>query len=233
MDANTFLNAPATLAISALNVLWFLYVQSHGDTTQTDTLVRFGATERYRIWKEGESWRLVTSCFLHIGWIHMLWNTYMMFGWCRHVEETLGSVKFALAYLMSGIGASAISVLGHRVVSAGASGAGFGMIGVALVIAYRSIGSLNGFLADSYVLYILKTTAIWFLLGLFLLRMDNWAHAGGLVFGLLAGYALSIPPEEPMRLPVLLIVISVWIGVVLASLNPRFARKDVNDGDPI
>lgn len=231
MDTSTFLETPAIWVISIFNVLWFLYVQAHGDTTQADTLVRFGATERYRIWKEGESWRLVTSCFLHVGWIHLIWNTYMMFGWCQHVEEELGSVPFVLSYVMTGIGAAAVSVLGHRSVSAGASGSGFGMIGVTLMIAYRDLGSWNAFFANSFVLSILRTTVIWFLLGIFLIRMDNWAHAGGFLFGLLAGYALSIPSDDPLRLAFLIGVVVLWIGVVLASLNPRFARRDADEGD--
>src|SRR5258708_4977190 len=135
MDPQSLLSAPATWVISIFNVIWFLYVTMHGDTRNPDTLVRFGATERYRIWNEGESWRLVTSCFLHIGWIHLLWNTYMMFGWCSHVEEKLGSVRFVMTYLMSGIGASAVSVLGHRAISAGAPGAGFGAFRATRLIA--------------------------------------------------------------------------------------------------
>ncbi|MBI3854835.1 MAG: rhomboid family intramembrane serine protease [Planctomycetes bacterium] len=230
MDLSSLAGAPASLAISVFNVGWFLYVQSHGDTTQADTLVRFGATERTRIWREGESWRLVTSCFLHVGWVHLVWNTYAMFGWCKHAETELGTVPFLLAYLMTGIGASAISVLGHYSISAGASGSGFGMIGVALMVAHRNLGGWNSFFSDGYVLYIIKTTVIWFVLGIFLIRMDNWAHGGGLLFGLLIGYVLCLPTGDPRKLPFLIVVIAIWIGVVLMSLSPRFARRDVNDG---
>lgn len=230
MDLDSLQSAPATWAISAINVLWFLYVTAHGDTRSVETLIRYGATERVKIWKEGESWRLLTSCFLHIGWIHLLWNTYMMFGWCGHVEQELGTVRFVLAYLMTGIGAAAASVIGHRAVSAGASGSGFGMIGVALMIQYRHIGTWSGFFGDPYVQYMLRSTAIWLVLGIFLIRVDNFAHMGGWIFGLLAGYALSVDPGDPMRLPVLLGVIGIWIAVVLMSLNPRFARKGAAGG---
>ena len=220
--------SPASWAIAAINVAWFLFVQSHGDTTQADTLIRFGALDRASIWKRGESWRLLSSVFLHVGWIHLLWNTWMMFGWCKDIEQELGTVQFGLAYLMTGIGASAVSVMGHRAVSAGASGAGFGMIGVALMIAYRHLGTWDAFFASSYVQSILRMIGIWFLLGLFVIRhMDNYAHAGGLLFGLMAGYALNIDPENPknLRIPVMIVVVVVWIGVVLMSLNPRFARR--------
>ena len=229
MEFDSLTTSPATWVIAAVNILWFLYVTAHGDTRNPETLVRFGATERVRIWREGESWRLLTSCFLHIGWLHLLWNSYMMFGWCAHVEAELGTVPFTMAYLMTGIGAAAVSVLGHRAISAGASGSGFGMIGVTLMIAYRHIGSWNGFFADPWVFSILKSTVVWILIGIFLIRVDNYAHVGGLIFGLLAGYGLSFEPENPARIPVLLIIIAVWIAVVLCSLQPRFARRDVND----
>jgi len=231
MELSSILATPASWAIGAINVLWFLFVTAHGDTTNVETLIRFGATERVRIWKHGESWRLVTACFLHIGWIHLLWNTYMMFGWCQHVEGVLGTVKFLLAYLVSGIGACAISVMGHRVVSAGASGAGFGMIGVDLMIRYRVLGNWDQFFGDDYVRYVLKMVAFWILIGVFLIRgMDNFAHVGGLIFGLLSGYALSIPEDDRFRIPVLLTVIAVWIGTVLMSLTPKFARKPEDPG---
>lgn len=229
MDPNTLMASPATWVISAVNVLYFLYVTAHGDTRDPETLIRYGATERVRIWREGESWRLLSSCFLHIGWMHLLWNTYMMFGWCAHVETELGTVPFTMAYLMTGIGAAAVSVLGHRSVSAGASGSGFGMIGVTLMIAYHHIGSWNGFFGSPWVLGILKSTIAWILIGIFLIRVDNYAHIGGLIFGVMAGYALSFEPDNPNRIPVLLVVIALWIGVVLASLQPRFARRDVSN----
>ncbi|HLY75231.1 MAG TPA: rhomboid family intramembrane serine protease [Planctomycetota bacterium] len=229
MDVESLLTAPATWVISIFNVVWFLYVTMHGDTRNPDTLVRFGATERYRIWSEGESWRLLTSCFLHIGWIHLLWNTYMMFGWCARVEQELGTVRFVMAYLMTGIGASAISVLGHRAIAAGASGAGFGMIGVTLMIQYRRLGTWGLFWSDPYVYSILRMTIIWVLIGIFLIRVDNYAHVGGLIFGIMAGYALTLDGDDPARIPILVGVIVIWFGIVFASLHPRFARRDGND----
>jgi rhomboid protease GluP len=227
MNVSVLLNSPATCAISVVNVLWWLFVAAHGDTRKPETLIRFGAIERSRIWKEGESWRLLTSCFLHIGLMHLAWNTLMMFSWCAHVEEKLGTVPFVLAYLMTGVGASAASVLGHRVISAGASGAGFGMIGVTLMIEYRNLGTWDRFISDPLVLSILRSTAVWIILGIFVIRgMDNYAHIGGLVFGFLAGFALSLRPEDPSRIPVLLAVLAVWFLVVFASLSPRFARRE-------
>jgi rhomboid protease GluP len=223
-----------TWAISVLNVGWFLFAQSHGDTRDASILLLFGATERRRIWA-GESWRLLTSCFLHIGWVHLLMNTYFMFGWCSYVEQELGPLRFALAYLLTGIGASAISVIGHTVIGAGASGSGFGMIGIVLMIAYRKLGGWEPFFANESVQSILRNTAIWVVLGIFLIRMDNFAHLGGLVFGLLIGYAMT-PPEDASdagRLIPYALAVGLWIAVVLMSLNPRFVRRDQDPDGPL
>ena len=231
MELSSILETPASWVLPAINILWFLFIAAHGDTNNVETLIRYGATERVRIWKYGESWRLLTSCFLHVGWIHLLMNTYFMFGWCRNVEGVLGTVKFLMAYLISGIGASAVSVLGHRAVSAGASGAGFGMIGVDLMIRYRMLGNWDLFFGDPGVKSVLMSVVVWILIGIFLIRgLDNFAHVGGLIFGLLSGYALSIPEDDRFRIPVILLVIAVWIGTVLMSLTSKYARKPQDPG---
>jgi rhomboid protease GluP len=225
--------APATWIVGAANVVYFLVAQSRGDTRQIETLIRFGATERERIWA-GEYWRLLTSCFLHIGWVHLLWNTWVMFGWCEAVEQSLGSGKFAMAYLMTGIGASAVSVLMHTAVAAGASGAGFGMIGVILMISYRRLGGFDAFLSDPQVLWTLKMLALWFVIGMFLIRMDNYAHLGGLIFGAIIGFVITrdASPGDPAQIALYAGMALVWLAVVGASLNRRFARRD-REGDDL
>ncbi|HEY3226666.1 MAG TPA: rhomboid family intramembrane serine protease [Planctomycetota bacterium] len=216
-----FLASPASWIIAGLNVAVFLWVESRGRTTDGATLLRFGALERYHVWA-GEYWRLVTSMFLHIGPVHLLWNVYAMPSWCAVVERRVGTWRFVLAYFVAGIGASATSLLGHHVLAAGASGAGFGMIGVTLVLAFVGLGSWKAFLADAGVKYSLVMTAIWVALGFTVMPMDNFAHLGGLVFGLAIGWLLA-PRSAPRR-----VVIALWIafavlftGTVVAACYPR------------
>jgi membrane associated rhomboid family serine protease len=184
---------PATWLILAINTVVFLVAEASGGTTHIATLIRFGASERSLIWA-GEYWRFVTPMFLHIGWMHFVWNGLMMLPLCLRTERELGSFRFVLAYLATGVGATATSLLFHDVVSAGASGAGFGLIGISLVLDYRKLGGLKPFLEHPAMRQNLILIAIWVGLGFMSNWMDNYAHLGGLFFGLLLGALLTSAP---------------------------------------
>jgi rhomboid protease GluP len=179
------LEAPVTSALLLACIVVMLIAEQSGDTTQTGTLIRFGATERGRVWS-GEYWRLASAMFLHVGWFHLVWNTWVMFGLCGGVERLLGKARFLGGYLLAGVAASALSLVGQNVVSAGASGAAFGMIGILLSGAYVKLGGLAPFMRHRGVFGTLKWVVIWFALGL-MLPFDNLAHLGGLLSGLAVG----------------------------------------------
>lgn len=182
--------SPATWLLLAANVVVFAAAESNGSTLSGATLMRFGACERTAVWG-GEPWRVFTSMFLHIGLVHLAMNTWAMFGWCEAVESRLGTRRFLLIYLLSGMAASAASVLGHDVISAGASGAGFAMIGAVLVLRYRLLGGLRVFAADPASRRTLVSIVIWTVLGGTVLHLDNFAHGGGLVAGVILTLALT------------------------------------------
>jgi rhomboid protease GluP len=181
--------------LTALDIAWFLYVEAHGKTTDSLTLVRYGACVSTLVWL-GEWWRMATAMFLHIGWVHLLWNSYMSWGWCAPVEKALGRWRFLATYLVAGIGGSCVSVLFQHVVSAGASGAGFGIVGARLVLEARASAHRRDFFASRVTRGTLRTTALWFAIGLTAVPMDNFAHAGGLVTGIAAATLLTsrVPP---------------------------------------
>src|SRR6185369_4643944 len=135
------------------------------------------------VW-QGQYWRLLTSMFLHIGAIHLLWNGYYGFRISTQVERTIGSGRFVVLYLMSGIAGSAASVIGHDAVSAGASGALFGLIGWQVATMRARLGSFRAMWATPEIRRQLGWIGAWFVLGAFA-GFDNYAHAGGFVVGLL------------------------------------------------
>jgi rhomboid protease GluP len=213
--------APLTFVIVAVNVIVFFVAENHGKTTETTTLLRFGACERYHVWV-GQPWRLATSMFLHIGFLHLVWNAYGGLGWSWRVEKALGSARFLLLYLASGIAGSALSVLGRDVVSAGASGALFGLIGAELVIRWRTFPGWTEFINDRGVRSILTSIIVWAIIGATALAMDNLAHFGGLFAGALIA-AVMLVPRGPTARRVAAACAAVVLGVlVVAAARPRW-----------
>lgn len=201
--------APATFAISAVNVLTFLFVETPAGSVDVANLVRVGANERSHMWA-GEWWRLVTPMFLHIGWLHLLWNTFALVGWCSPVERVLGWRRFLLVYLVSGIGANAASLLCHDAPgAAGASGAAFGIVAVTMALRFRVLGSWPRFVADPWVRSTAITIALWTALGFSAINMDNFAHGGGFVTGGLLGIAIVTPVRRRL----------IWSAVVIILLG--------------
>lgn len=163
----------------------FVLAEKSGSTNDSQTLLDFGAVWRGRVWR-GEWWRLVTSMFLHIGIVHLVWNLWAGFSWSAPFEHAMGSLRFLVIYLLSGIAGSALSVIGHDAVAAGASGALFGVLGGVLVLQRRQAGSWAALWTSQAFRRNVGTTAIWLAIGPFV-GFDSFAHLGGL----LAGAALT------------------------------------------
>jgi rhomboid protease GluP len=202
--------APITFLLAAINVGVFVWAESAGTTTETPTLLRFGAMEPVHVWA-GEYWRLATCMFLHIGWIHLLWNTYASVGWCASVERVLGKARFLFVYLASGLAGGCASSIGSLIfdarVSAGASGAMVGIVGATLAIRRWQLGSFAAFKSDRGVRSTFVNIAIWTAIGLTALKMDNSAHFGGLVAGATSTWLLIARRRV------------LWVGFALAYLT--------------
>ena len=209
--------APVTFALLAVNVAVFLFAERSGSTTETGTLLRFGASERVHVWM-GEYWRLFTPMFLHIGFVHLLWNSYASVGWCTLVERALKAPRFLALYLLSGIGASCFSVLCHRVVGAGASGAMFGIIGATLVLRRRTLPSWAAFFSDKPTRSILTSIGIWTVIGVTALAMDNFAHLGGFVTGTVLAWVMTTRPRAGAIRWTAFVV--PFAGLVLVTARP-------------
>lgn len=149
--------------------------------------------------ENGQWWRLVTSMFLHFGILHLGFNMWILWDLGRIVERFVGNVGFVVVYFVSGIAGSIASLFWNPlVVSAGASGAVFGVAGTLL--------GLNTFRQDTIPAPVLKhlrnsmLTLLFYNLvyGMMATGIDMAAHIGGLVAGFLGGLVLSQPLSVAM-----------------------------------
>jgi rhomboid protease GluP len=161
-----------------------------GGSTSIRTLVQVGAQVNMLV-AAGQYWRLITAMFLHIGPAHLAFNMYALFSLGRDIEGFYGSLRFLAIFFISGLaGNVAYYVLGPNAVSAGASGAIFGLIGaeVAFLVSNRS---LFGSFRRQRLLNLAFLIVVNLAFGFMNRGINNLAHLGGLVSGLILGFALT------------------------------------------
>ena len=145
--------------------------------------------------KGGEYYRIITSAFLHGGVIHLLCNMYSLYVIGTQLETVLGKIKFSLVYILSIIAASLLSGVinaGSGIMSVGASGAIFGLLGALLYFGYH----YRLYLGNAIVYQILPVIGINLIIGFTTPGIDNWAHLGGLAGGYLAGMIVGINDKK-------------------------------------
>jgi rhomboid protease GluP len=181
-------NLPVTLIIVGLNTLVFLIMVFAGlgfISFDGRDLLAWGANFRPKT-VDGEWWRLLTNVFMHGGLMHLLMNMYGLFFVGIFLEPLLGRLKYASAYLICGIAASYASIWWHpATISIGASGAIFGLYGV--LTALLTTNKVDVKNRKGMLLICLPFIAINLLVGL-TGGIDNAAHIGGLLCGLIIGY---------------------------------------------
>lgn len=178
-----------TPLILNINILVFVLMAINGISMLEPggaDLLAWGANMRPFV-AAGQWWRLITACFLHIGILHLAMNMYAFLLIGAQLERRLGKRRFLTAYLLTGIVASLTSIWWHeRTISAGASGAIFGMYGVFLALLTTDLveKSNRKQLLASILFFI-----VYNLLGGLQAGIDNAAHLGGLLAGVAIGYS--------------------------------------------
>jgi len=155
----------------------------------TKVLINIGANYGPYV-KYGETWRLLTSVFLHSGISHLIFNSIALLAFGNLIETVFGKRNFLVLYLCSGISGSALSVtFNPNTVSVGASGAIFGMLG-GLIIYYFFMKKVNPDYAKNNLFGLGLMLLINLFYGLSSSRIDNWAHLGGLLGGMFCSFVL-------------------------------------------
>ncbi len=201
-------------AFIAVNVLVFLY-QFSLPTQEATAFVNTYGSIPVEIIQGQDYFTLITSMFLHGGWMHLIGNMLFLWVFADNIEATLGNFRFFLFYFSGGIAASAAHIffnMNSAIPCVGASGAISAVLGAYLVMFPKSKVKI-------LVVYFFRTfhlAAIWFL-GLWIGQqlisgiaaivpstagsgagVAWWAHIGGFVFGVLAGllYKMTKHAEE-------------------------------------
>src|SRR5436853_445987 len=223
---------PFTLIIIGMNAGVFLLEWLAGGmgglSADLQVLRAFGAKNNDLINQQHQYWRLIMAIFIHIGFLHFLFNNYALWIIGSEIERLYGSARFVILYLLTGVVGSLASYTfnpGHD--SAGASGAIFGLFGVMATFAFRFRKELPERLSTDIRRRILPVIAINLFFGVSMRIVDNAAHIGGLLAGI--ALALIIPYQRPNERS----TASIWrimqiacLAVMLLSFAAAFRNYD-------
>ena len=163
---------------------------------------------------DGETYRLLTSMFLHYGLLHLAMNMLATWVFGLEVEAQEGPVRTVAAFLVAGVVGGAAAYLFHPPFAqvAGASGGVFGLLGVALILTVRAgrpTQSLIGLLVINLFI------------GIAVPNISLAAHAGGFAAGVLYGAAASAPARVRAVLSWLVLAgLLAGAGYVVTTLEP-------------
>jgi rhomboid protease GluP len=236
-----------TLALITVNVVFFVAAVVYGVSPvqpERQELIDFGAIYGPLVFA-GDWWRIASGNFIHIGALHLLFNMWCLWSLGGAAERMFGNFTFLAIYLLSGIGGSLASLVAHpSIVSAGASGAIFGVAGALVSMLY-----FGHILVPRPVRRSLLSSLAFFvgfnlLMGSVLAGIDNAGHLGGLATGLGLGAALrrSLPSgrrpwHRYLIVPAtaLLFITAFRMALEKSASDPDFlaenARRLATEGD--
>ena len=184
-----------TYIIIAICIILFILMELSGGSTNSQVLLKYGANLDVLV-KNGEYYRLFTCIFLHIGIMHLLCNLYSLYVIGREVENLFGKVKYIIIFILSGIFGSIMSLaFTHNTISAGASGAIFGLLGALLYFGmhYRT------YLGEAIKRSIIPIIVVNLIIGFFAEGIDLAAYIGGLVGGVLVAMMVGVPDKSKTK----------------------------------
>jgi rhomboid protease GluP len=189
--------APVTKALLVIIAIVFAFeVLTHAFDSD-GAMIALGAIVPGLL-QRGELWRLITSMFLHGGWLHWLANSWALYQLGTLYEVLFGSKRFAFIYFATGIIAGIASSLYNHGPAVGASGAVFGIMGAFIFSIRRSPLYRHQPWTKSLIVQLIFWIVVNISIGLRLPFIDNTAHVGGLIAGLLLGFIPHrIPPPPP------------------------------------
>lgn len=248
----TFLRriAPLTALLIAINIALYLWQIATGISPtdpELDDLARWGANIS-ALTLTGDSWRLLTSMFLHIGALHLLLNMVSLLFLGTVAERNFGRVNFLIIYLLSGLGGSLLSAVWNArpagesmaamtsaaptvylVVSAGASGAVMGLAAASIVLKMLTVARRDYLPMPFSGKELAILVAINVVYGWQTNGTDNACHIGGLLAGAIVGLLLGAVRKQPatLRGVAQAIVLVAGIAGTFAVTQANASREDL------
>jgi len=189
-----FRNAPAVFVLILLNAAAFIFEISFGNWTDPEVLHQLGALEPYAVVVQGQYWRLFTALFLHAGFVHLLFNLFALYVLGPPLERSIGALRFAICYLISGLissaGVVALTVIGIVQVAqlVGASGCIMGIVGAwaGFLLRHRHAPHAKQRLGNVLMIVAIQTA-----FDLSTPQVSMAAHLCGLFSGAVLGFVLA------------------------------------------
>jgi rhomboid protease GluP len=226
-----------TPAVVSVNVAVWLVMVAAGVSPLApagDDLYRWGADFGPATALEGQWWRLLTSAFVHVGAVHLALNMYVFSSSGPLCERLYGNLAFLALYLLAALGGSlAATIWSPLALSAGASGAVFGVYGALFAFTRTARHSLPPEVISGLRKSVVSFVVLNVLFGLTVPNISNSAHLGGLATGFVAGWLLArplhgipgSPPRRYARAAALLPVLAALGGVAYLRVSKLpFAR---------
>ena len=178
-------------SILSINLLIWVLTEIIGSSRDPMTLRQFGAITYLDI-NNGDYWRLFSAIFVHVGAGHLAVNCLSLLIMGGLLEKMVGHSRFSFIYIGSGISGSSFSYLmiPFLGVGAGASGAIFGCVGALagyFIVNRKSMGEMG----KQNLNAVLILAGINFAFGYIVPGIDNWAHLGGFIAGLILGIGVA------------------------------------------
>lgn len=188
-----------TIFLVVLNVVIFFILSFGGMTEDGIYMLQHGAMYLPYFLEKQEYYRIITSLFLHFGFSHLAGNMVTLLIMGKYVEPVIGKLRFASIYLLSGIVGNIFSMIGEwfteeYAISAGASGAIFGITGALLMLTILCRGRIRDITRQSMIIMI----GISLFMGFTNQGVDNIAHIGGLLSGML--FTFLICPKKSLKM---------------------------------
>jgi len=186
-----------TIALIAANIIWYIVLSAMGNTQNSAFMAKMGASYAPYIFEDFQIWRLFTCMFMHFGISHLIGNMIYLGIVGYNLERVTGHIRFLLIYMLAGLGSSVVSAAYYYItdqltLSAGASGAIYGLVGAVSYLMFRTFRRTR----PTYLFWRIGVMLVFVFYSSFVRTgVDGAAHVGGFFFGLILALIFIRPKD--------------------------------------